>query len=50
MKSSQLIDYLDTYLCISDIPDYGPQGLQVEAETDDIQRVALAVDTAPASH
>ena len=49
MKSSQLIDYLDTYLRISDIPDYGPQGLQVEAENGDIQRVALAVDTAPAS-
>jgi dinuclear metal center YbgI/SA1388 family protein len=49
MNSNQLIDYLNTYLRISDIPDYGPQGLQVEAENSDIQRIALAVDTAPAT-
>jgi dinuclear metal center YbgI/SA1388 family protein len=49
MNSNQLITYLDTYLRIKEIADYGPQGLQVEAENSDIQRIALAVDTAPAS-
>ena len=43
-----LIEYLDSYLRIGEIADYGPQGLQVEAENDVIQRVALAVDVSPA--
>ena len=47
MKRDELIDFLDDYLGIADVEDYGPQGLQVEADKDEIQRVALAVDTAP---
>ena len=48
MKRSELTDYLSTYLRIDEIEDYGPQGLQVEAAGDEVQRLALAVDTAPA--
>lgn len=48
MKREELINYLDAYLRIDEIDDYGPQGLQVEANADDIERIALAVDTAPA--
>ena len=47
MQRNELISYLDTYLRIAAIEDYGPQGLQVEAEKVDIRRIALAVDTAP---
>ena len=47
MKSTALIDYLDSYLQISEIQDYGPQGLQLEADKTEIQRIALAVDVAP---
>lgn len=47
MKRSWLVEYLDEYLRIAEIDDYGPQGLQVEADTEELNRVALAVDTAP---
>lgn len=47
MKLTELLDYLNSNLRIDEIADYGPQGLQVEAAGDDVQRVALAVDTAP---
>jgi dinuclear metal center YbgI/SA1388 family protein len=47
MKRTELTTYLDTYLNIASIQDYGPQGLQVEADKDEIRRVALAVDVAP---
>lgn len=47
MYTDDLISYLNAYLRIADIPDYGPQGLQVEAEKQHIERVALAVDVAP---
>lgn len=47
MLKTELVSYLDDYLRIAEFKDYGPQGLQVEAVTDDIQRVALAVDVAP---
>ncbi|MFQ5419961.1 MAG: Nif3-like dinuclear metal center hexameric protein [Anaerolineae bacterium] len=47
MERHQLTQYLDTYLRIAEISDYGPQGLQVETENEQVQRVALAVDTAP---
>ena len=30
MQRSELVDYLDTFLQIADIQDYGPQGLQIE--------------------
>ncbi len=48
MKDTDLITYLDTYLRIAEIEDYGPQGLQVEAAPHSIRRIALAVDVAPA--
>jgi dinuclear metal center YbgI/SA1388 family protein len=47
MKQNDLITYLDTYLRIAEIEDYGPQGLQVEADKAHVQRIALAVDVAP---
>ncbi|MDX1662644.1 MAG: Nif3-like dinuclear metal center hexameric protein [Candidatus Promineifilaceae bacterium] len=47
MRRIELINYLDQYLRVPEIKDYGPQGLQVEAERSDVHRVALAVDTAP---
>ena len=47
MERSELIAYLDDYLNIAGIEDYGPQGLQVEAGSERIERVALAVDTSP---
>ncbi len=49
MDRSQLISYLDDYLQINAISDYGPQGLQVEANSTDIKRIATAVDTSPAT-
>lgn len=47
MNTTDLITYLDAYLRIAEIDDYGPQGLQVEAANPQIQRIALAVDVAP---
>lgn len=47
MKTTDLITYLNTYLRIDEIADYGPQGLQVEADASEISRIALAVDSAP---
>lgn len=48
MKQADLIDYLDAYLRINEIGDYGPQGLQVETDNETVQRIALAVDVSPA--
>lgn len=48
MERDALVRYLDTYLRLDEIADYGPQGLQVESDNTAISRVALAVDTAPA--
>lgn len=48
MKRADLIDYLDAYLRINEIGDYGPQGLQVETDNETVQRIALAVDVSPA--
>ena len=47
MDSQELLTYLDNYLQIDSIKDYGPQGLQVEASNNNVQRIALAVDSAP---
>ena len=47
MERKDLVDYLNTYLRIEEIEDYGPQGLQVDSGNSSITRVALAVDTAP---
>ena len=49
MNQSELVTYLDNYLQIAAISDYGPQGLQVEATKNDVNKVALAVDTSPAT-
>jgi dinuclear metal center YbgI/SA1388 family protein len=47
MEREKLVAYLDDYLRIAEIADYGPQGLQVEAASKDIQRIALSVDVSP---
>lgn len=47
MQRNKLTTYLDNYLRVADIKDYGPQGLQVETGNKTIKRIALAVDTAP---
>jgi len=47
LKRSELVNYLDEYLQLHQIEDYGPQGLQVEAENTELERLALAVDAAP---
>ena len=43
MKRTELVDYLDSYLRIAEIRDYGPQGLQIEGR-DEVQRVVGLVD------
>lgn len=43
MKRNELVDYLDGYLRIGDIRDYGPQGLQVEGR-EEVERVVGLVD------
>lgn len=48
MNTFDLINYLNAYLRIDEIKDYGPQGLQVEAEKSTIQKIALGVDVSPA--
>ena len=48
MKLNDISQYLDQYLRIGEINDYGPQGLQVETDNRDVQKIALAVDSAPA--
>lgn len=47
MNRTTLVEYLNDYLRIAEIDDYGPQGLQLEAHNEDVRRIALAVDTAP---
>ncbi|PIE81982.1 MAG: Nif3-like dinuclear metal center hexameric protein [Chloroflexi bacterium] len=47
MLKKELVSYLDEYLRLAEFNDYGPQGLQVEAGHDDVQKIALAVDVAP---
>ena len=48
MRVEELVSYLDRYLRIGEIADYGPQGLQVEVEKEEISKIALAVDVSPA--
>lgn len=48
MQRDDLVRYLNDYLRVAAVQDYGPQGLQVEADKAHIERVALAVDTSPA--
>ncbi|MCA9935365.1 MAG: Nif3-like dinuclear metal center hexameric protein [Ardenticatenaceae bacterium] len=47
MEYTKLVAYLNNYLHITEIADYGPQGLQLEADNPRVQRIALAVDVAP---
>lgn len=48
VAKTELVAYLDEYLRLAEFKDYGPQGLQVEAERPTISKVALSVDVAPA--
>ncbi len=43
MDRNELVQYLDHYLRIAEIDDYGPQGLQVEG-ADEVTRVVFTVD------
>jgi len=43
MKRSELVEYLDAYLDIANIKDYGPQGLQIEGRAD-VQKIVGLVD------
>lgn len=43
MERSALVEYLDSYLRIAEIRDYGPQGLQIEGRAE-VQRVIGLVD------
>lgn len=47
MDRTELVTYLDNYLQIGEIADYGPQGLQVETANTEVKRIALAVDVSP---
>lgn len=48
MERKEVVSYLDSYLRIAEIADYGPQGLQVETENKQVHKIALAVDVSPA--
>ncbi|MCX7853121.1 MAG: Nif3-like dinuclear metal center hexameric protein [Caldilineales bacterium] len=48
MLRAEIVAYLDNLLNIAAIPDYGPQGLQVEGRAE-VHRVAVAVDVAHAA-
>lgn len=43
MRRDEVVAYLDEYLHINDIKDYGPQGLQIEGR-EDVHRVVGLVD------
>ena len=43
MNRTELIDYLDNYLRINEIRDYGPQGLQIEGR-EEVERIVGLVD------
>ncbi|CAN5710478.1 Nif3-like dinuclear metal center hexameric protein [soil metagenome] len=44
MQRTELTNYLDTYLDIANIKDYGPQGLQIEGRAE-VRRIVGLVDT-----
>jgi len=46
MERSELVQYLDEYLRIPEISDYGPQGLQVEGR-ENVDRIVGLVDAQP---
>ncbi len=43
MQRAELVRYLDDYLKIAEIKDYGPQGLQIEGR-DEVNKIVGAVD------
>jgi dinuclear metal center YbgI/SA1388 family protein len=43
MKRSELVGYLDEYMRIEEVADYGPQGLQVEGR-DEVRKIVGMVD------
>ncbi len=43
MQRTELIDYLDAYLDLANIKDYGPQGLQIEGRAE-VRRIVGTVD------
>ena len=43
MRRAELVHYLNEYLHINDIQDYGPQGLQIEGR-EEVQRIVGTVD------
>lgn len=43
MQRTELVDYLDSYLRIAEIKDYGPQGLQIEGRRE-VNKIVGAVD------
>lgn len=47
MYRQTIVNYLNNYLQINEIKDYGPQGLQVETDNDQVHKIALAVDVSP---
>jgi len=48
MTRAELVSYLDDLLHLSTIPDYGPQGLQVEGRAE-VRKLAVGVDAAHAT-
>lgn len=44
MNRTELVDYLDGYLRIAEISDYGPQGLQIEGKQE-VQKIIGLVDS-----
>ena len=44
MRREELVRYLDRYLQINEIQDYGPQGLQVEGG-EEVTRIAFTVNS-----
>ncbi len=49
MKTSNLVRYLDTYLNVARMQDRSNNGLQVQPESEEVTRVAFAVDACLAS-
>ncbi|MFZ1756635.1 MAG: Nif3-like dinuclear metal center hexameric protein, partial [Caldilineaceae bacterium] len=44
MLRDELVAYLDSYLRIGEIADYGPQGLQVEGKAE-VKKIVATVDS-----
>ena len=44
MQREKLVSYLDSYLRIDEIADYGPQGLQIEGRAE-VRKIVALVDS-----